>query len=331
MRSPRGPTTPDPFHPVVNAGAATPKTWCCRCLPAASVRIDVRAGRLEATSAGTCNLVCCRRSGVPRSRRSHASTPATSCTASVSSSTPLRTRPTTPHPSRSTSSSARRFRRSHRAGHCRPARPLPPRSAGARPAIPPARIKGKLNLVRFFRRWSDFSGPVSILGTPVRRVSEGGHEMRLMVLVKADESSEKGVMPDEKLLSDMSKYNEEMVKAGVMLAGEGLHPSSKGVRIRLSGGKYTVTDGPFAEAKELVAGFWRSSQSRRKRRLRLKRNLSAARSRSVRSSSSRIFPWTPPSRPAGGGRTNSSGVTRRWRRIRRSSCAAARRCGSCAS
>jgi hypothetical protein len=80
--------------------------------------------------------------------------------------------------------------------------------------------------------------------------------MRLMVLVKADESSEKGVMPDEKLLSDMSKYNEEMVKAGVMLAGEGLHPSSKGVRIRLSGGKYTVMDGPFAEAKELVAGFW---------------------------------------------------------------------------
>jgi hypothetical protein len=80
--------------------------------------------------------------------------------------------------------------------------------------------------------------------------------MRLMVLVKADESSEKGVMPDEKLISDMSKYNEEMVKAGVMLAGEGLHPSSKGVRIRLSGGKYTVMDGPFAEAKELVAGFW---------------------------------------------------------------------------
>jgi hypothetical protein len=80
--------------------------------------------------------------------------------------------------------------------------------------------------------------------------------MRFMMLVKGDETSEKGVMPDEKLLADMGKYNEELVKAGVMLAGEGLHPSSKGVRIRLSGGKYTVTDGPFAEAKELVAGFW---------------------------------------------------------------------------
>jgi hypothetical protein len=77
-----------------------------------------------------------------------------------------------------------------------------------------------------------------------------------MMLVKADETSEKGVMPDEKLLADMGKYNEELVKAGVMLAGEGLHRSSKGVRIRLSGGKYTVKDGPFAEAKELVAGFW---------------------------------------------------------------------------
>jgi hypothetical protein len=80
--------------------------------------------------------------------------------------------------------------------------------------------------------------------------------MRFMMLVKADESSEKGAMPDEKVLSEMGKYNEELVKAGVMLAGEGLHPSSKGVRIRLSGGKYTVTDGPFAGARELVAGFW---------------------------------------------------------------------------
>ena len=80
--------------------------------------------------------------------------------------------------------------------------------------------------------------------------------MRFMMLVKADATSEAGVLPDEKLLAEMGKYNEEMAKAGVMLAGEGLHPSSKGVRIRLSGGKYTVTDGPFAEAKELVAGFW---------------------------------------------------------------------------
>ena len=80
--------------------------------------------------------------------------------------------------------------------------------------------------------------------------------MRFMMLVKADESSEKGIMPDEKVFADMGKYNEEMVNAGVMLAGEGLHPSSKGTRIRLSAGNYTVTDGPFAEAKELVAGFW---------------------------------------------------------------------------
>jgi hypothetical protein len=77
-----------------------------------------------------------------------------------------------------------------------------------------------------------------------------------MVMVKANESSEAGVMPDEKLLSDMTKFNEELVKAGVMLAGEGLHPSSKGKRVRFSGTKRTVVDGPFAETKELVAGFW---------------------------------------------------------------------------
>ncbi len=80
--------------------------------------------------------------------------------------------------------------------------------------------------------------------------------MRVMVLVKADKSSEAGVMPDEKLLTDMTKFNEDLAKAGVMLAGEGLHPSSKGARVRFSGGKKTVIDGPFAEAKELVAGFW---------------------------------------------------------------------------
>ena len=80
--------------------------------------------------------------------------------------------------------------------------------------------------------------------------------MRVMVLVKADKDSEAGVMPDEKLLTDMTKFNEELAKAGVMLAGEGLHPSSKGARVRFSGGKKTVIDGPFAEAKELVAGFW---------------------------------------------------------------------------
>ena len=80
--------------------------------------------------------------------------------------------------------------------------------------------------------------------------------MRVMVLVKADKNSEAGVMPTEKLLSDMTKFNEELVKAGVMLAGEGLHPSSKGVRVRFDGKNRTVIDGPFAETKELVAGFW---------------------------------------------------------------------------
>jgi hypothetical protein len=80
--------------------------------------------------------------------------------------------------------------------------------------------------------------------------------MRFMVLVKANEDSEAGVMPDAKILTEMGKYNEELVKAGVMLAGEGLHPSSKGVRIKFSGDKRTITDGPFAETKELLAGFW---------------------------------------------------------------------------
>jgi len=80
--------------------------------------------------------------------------------------------------------------------------------------------------------------------------------MRVMVIVKATRNSEAGVMPSEKLLADMGKFNEELVKAGVMLAGEGLHPSSKGKRVVFSGGKKTVIDGPFAETKELVAGFW---------------------------------------------------------------------------
>ena len=80
--------------------------------------------------------------------------------------------------------------------------------------------------------------------------------MRFMVIVKADKQSEAGVMPSEKLLTDMGKFNEELVKAGVMLAGEGLHPSSKGVRVKFSDGKQTVIEGPFAETKELVAGFW---------------------------------------------------------------------------
>jgi len=80
--------------------------------------------------------------------------------------------------------------------------------------------------------------------------------MRFMVIVKATKGTEAGVMPSEKLLSDMGKFNEELVKAGVMLAAEGLHPSSKGARVKFSGGKRTVTDGPFAETKELIAGYW---------------------------------------------------------------------------
>ncbi len=77
-----------------------------------------------------------------------------------------------------------------------------------------------------------------------------------MVLVKADNKTEAGVLPDEKMLAAMGKFNEELVKAGVLLAGEGLQPSSKGARVRFSGGKTSVTDGPFAETKDLIAGFW---------------------------------------------------------------------------
>ena len=80
--------------------------------------------------------------------------------------------------------------------------------------------------------------------------------MRFMVIVPANADSEAGVLPDKEILTKMGKFNEEMVKAGVMLAGEGLHASSKGARIKFSGGKTTVTDGPFTESKELIAGFW---------------------------------------------------------------------------
>jgi hypothetical protein len=80
--------------------------------------------------------------------------------------------------------------------------------------------------------------------------------MRFMVIVKANKDSEAGVLPDEKLLADMGKFNEELAKAGVLLAAEGLQPSSKGARVRFSGSKRTVIDGPFAETKELIAGFW---------------------------------------------------------------------------
>jgi len=80
--------------------------------------------------------------------------------------------------------------------------------------------------------------------------------MRFMILVKATKDSEAGVMPDERLLTDMGKFNEELVKAGIMLDGEGLHPSSKGARVRFSGSNRTVVDGPFPETKELIAGYW---------------------------------------------------------------------------
>jgi len=80
--------------------------------------------------------------------------------------------------------------------------------------------------------------------------------MRVMVIVKANEESEAGIMPTQKMLADMGKYNEELVKAGIMLEGEGLHPTSKGKRVKFSGGNRIVTDGPFAETRELIAGFW---------------------------------------------------------------------------
>src|SRR5881227_10045 len=80
--------------------------------------------------------------------------------------------------------------------------------------------------------------------------------MKFMILLKADKNSEAGALPDEKLLAAMGKYNEELAKAGIMLAGEGLHPTSKGVRVKFSGSNRTVIDGPFTETKELIAGFW---------------------------------------------------------------------------
>ena len=80
--------------------------------------------------------------------------------------------------------------------------------------------------------------------------------MRVMVIIKANQQSEQGIMPDEQLLKDMGNYNEELVKAGIMQAGEGLKPSSQGARVRFADGKTTVIDGPFAETKELIAGFW---------------------------------------------------------------------------
>jgi hypothetical protein len=93
------------------------------------------------------------------------------------------------------------------------------------------------------------------VGTP-DRATRKENKMRVMVLVKANEQSEAGVMPSEELLTAMGRYNEELVRAGIVLAGEGLHPSAKGARIQFSGDRRTVVDGPFTEVKELVAGFW---------------------------------------------------------------------------
>jgi len=89
-----------------------------------------------------------------------------------------------------------------------------------------------------------------------RKFKKERFKMRFMVIVKASEESEAGVLPDAKILAEMGKYNEELVKAGVMLAADGLHASSKGARVRFEGSKRTVIDGPFAETKELIAGFW---------------------------------------------------------------------------
>src|SRR5262249_41985478 len=91
---------------------------------------------------------------------------------------------------------------------------------------------------------------------PTRVATDRRRPMRVMVIVKATKNSEAGIMPSETLLTEMGKFNEAMVKAGVMLAGDGLHPSNRGKRMRFAGGKKTVIDGPFAETKELIAGYW---------------------------------------------------------------------------
>jgi hypothetical protein len=90
----------------------------------------------------------------------------------------------------------------------------------------------------------------------LQQKQKGEMPMRFMIIVKATKDSEAGVMPSEQLLTEMGKFNEELMKAGIMLAGDGLHPSSKGARVRFSGKQRTVVDGPFAETKELIAGFW---------------------------------------------------------------------------
>src|SRR5262245_63773985 len=105
------------------------------------------------------------------------------------------------------------------------------------------------------------SGQMSIWRRPIRPMNDRNihpkeQTMRVMVIVKATKNSEAGIMPSEKLLADMGRFNEELVKAGIMLEGDGLQPSAKGKRVRFSGGKKTVIDGPFTETKELIAGYW---------------------------------------------------------------------------
>jgi hypothetical protein len=112
------------------------------------------------------------------------------------------------------------------------------------------------NLTREQRDRPCRSGPRSFVVVVEGSTTQGDTTMRVMVIVKANKDSEAGVLPSEKVLAEMGKFNEELVKAGVMLAGEGLQASSKGARIRFSKGAKTVIDGPFAETKELVAGFW---------------------------------------------------------------------------
>ena len=139
--------------------------------------------------------------------------------------------------------------------------------------------------------------------------------MRFMILIKADKNSEAGVLPDEKLLTEMGKFNEELVKAGVMLAGEGLHPSSKGARVRFSGAKRTVIDGPFSETKELIAGFWLWQGEVEGRGDRVGQTLpqshAAANPRSRFARCSRRRTSAPSSRPSSGSR--KSGCARRSR------------------
>src|SRR5712671_364479 len=134
-------------------------------------------------------------------------------------------------------------------------RTIAPSPSGSRKKSPPPMSISR-RAVRRYSRAGD-GAPVDPTGAPAPQPKpEGDTTMRVMVIVKADKQSEAGTLPDKKILTDMGKFNEELVKAGVMLAGEGLQASSKGARVKFSGGKKTVTDGPFAETKELIAGFW---------------------------------------------------------------------------